>query len=212
MQSRGFKGTCYIPPGFVGLNTARMTLAQVQNLYANGWDTGIDSWSDLPWSDASYLSNTQRIQEIGAMKTYLASNGMTRGIDHLCWPTNSWTEALCTAFAAAGIKTGRTTGSSSFYDTFGLGDIAMTIPAQATGSGNTFAYLKGMVDKAMARGETLFFYTHDVSATPSGIGTSTATFTQLVDYIKTFTDAGTADVSTITQWYDKVQYASQPIA
>jgi hypothetical protein len=88
----------------------------------------------------------------------------------------------------------------------------MTVNGLATGSGATYAALKAKVDTAIARGETLILYSHDVSSAPSGIGTSTTIFTQIVDYIKTFVDAGTADVSTITQWYDKVKYASQPIA
>jgi hypothetical protein len=212
MASRGFLGTCYIPPGYIGLNNTRMSLSQIQSLYASGWDMGVDSWLDLPWSDASYPSTTACVQDLQAIRTYLSSNGMPRAVDHLCWPNNSWTEILCTAFSNVGMKSGRTTFGYSFYDTFGLGDIAMTVNGLATGSGATYAALKAQVDTAMARGETLIFYTHDVSATPSGIGTSTSIFTQLVDYVKTFVDAGTADVSTITQWYDKVKYASQPIS
>lgn len=177
MVERGLVGTLYIPPGYVGSSGVRMTLAQLQAMYASGWDCGVDSWNDQPYTvGGGYANDAASIADMADIQAYLVANGMSRGMNHLCYPNGTWSESLCTAMDAAGvIHTARTTEPQSTFDRFGLGNIGKTIGSMGMTGAQTTAAIIAQIDLIIARGATQFFYNHDVSECVATISTASTT-------------------------------------
>jgi peptidoglycan/xylan/chitin deacetylase (PgdA/CDA1 family) len=87
MQARGFRGTLYIPTGLIGA-ADRLTLAQIQEMYSAGWDAALDGTADdTPMTGKPTVAGV--VAEMESMRDYLASEGMTRGAEHFCYPNGS---------------------------------------------------------------------------------------------------------------------------
>lgn len=205
----GWKGTYYACPYYIdraGGSPGWMTLDQVRDLYAHGWDIGCDSTDDAAFTSKG--SPSAAVTDIQTVQAYLVVNGMPFARNHFCWPNGSWCTAAgddtyAAAMAAAGLLSGRTTETQSCYDRFGLGDIAMTIPSQGASSSTLLSVHTARVDEALLRGTTQFFHFHDVQDTPSAIGWQTSKFAALLDYIYPYWRAGLIDVLTVSQWYSR---------
>lgn len=87
MDVYGMSGSCYIfqnGASGIGLSDS-MTLAEIQALYAAGWDMACDGTND----DTSMTANADpaaAVTNINSVRTYLTTNGMPRGVDHFCYP------------------------------------------------------------------------------------------------------------------------------
>lgn len=119
-------------------------------------------------------------------------------------------DALVDALEAAGILTGRTTEPATMFTRFGIGKAGLTLPAQSTSASVALATLTAKVDEAVLRGSTLIFYIHKITTGATGINMETQTFTDLLAYVKTFTDSNQADVLTISQLWARDGTASLP--
>jgi len=87
MQSRGLKGTLYVPTALIGA-ADRLTLAQIKELYAAGWDTALGGTpDDNPMTGKASVASV--IADYQAMQAYMTSEGLTRAIDHFCYPNGS---------------------------------------------------------------------------------------------------------------------------
>lgn len=165
MQNLGLKGTLYIPPGFVGSGNNHATLLQLQEMYAAGWDMGVDIQNDQPYTPGGgYANDAASTSDMHAIYDYLVANNMPRAKNHLAYPNGTWSESLVAAMDTAGIIfSARTKEPQSVFDRFGIGDIAKTTPAMAIGGATTVAAVTAQVDLIIARGATQFFYAHDIN-------------------------------------------------
>lgn len=87
MAPYGIKGTAYVAPtGASGVGVSdSCTLAELQALYAAGWDMACDGTTDDTAMTAQ-ASVAAAVTNIQGVASYLTSNGMTRGSDHFCYP------------------------------------------------------------------------------------------------------------------------------
>jgi hypothetical protein len=205
MQARGLKGTCYVPSAEVGA-TDKMTLAELQELYAAGWDMACDSTDDSPFTGMA--STAAALTDVQTVRTYLETNSMPRAKNHFCWPNGTWSEAIAAAFEGDGFLSARTTVTQSFYDRFGLGGIAMTVPSQGSGSAVASSVHTARLTEALLRGTTQFFHFHDIKDSPSAGGWQTSKFVTFLDEIETARDAGELVVMTVSEWYARASVAT----
>lgn len=199
MAARGFVGSCTVPTTFVG-NVNRMTLAQLQELYAAGWDMFCNSTDDSAFT--SMADTATALADVNTVRTYLQTNGMPRAKNHWCWPNGTISQAIADAFLGDGFLAGRTTNPQLFFDRFGLPPgVAASLPSQGAATTTTLATLTAQLDAAKLHGQTLFCHFHDIKPTPSAIGWQTDKFTSFLDALKTAWNANLIDVLTVSQWY-----------
>jgi hypothetical protein len=206
-QSRGFPATIYAVKNSVGTG-GRLTVANLQEMYAAGWDVGTNTQADGPIT--AFASDADCVADLAGVKSWLTANGMPRAVNHMALSNGAWSESRLAALQADGMITGRTTVSGDFYTRYGFGDQAMTMAGQAL-AGQTLVALKAFVDKAILRGTNFVFYTHAVSPGASGGNTDLTILTDLLDYIKTKTDAGLLDVLTISQLWARDGANTAPV-
>lgn len=207
MQARGLKGNFYVPKDKIGA-AQMVTLAEIQEIYAAGWDMACDSTIDD--AATNLVDGAVAVANINQNRQYLIDNGMPRAKDHYCWTFGSWSELTAAAFKTAGYKSGRTTDPQSFHDRFGVFDLDMTIPSQGASSSTALSVHQARLAEIVSRGTTQFFHFHDIKDTPSAIGWQTSKFVDFLDEIVTRQDAGQLDVLTLSQWWSRVSRASLP--
>jgi hypothetical protein len=167
-------------------------------MYAAGWDICCDSTRDDSATDL--VSTVNALASINANVAYINQQGWSRAVNYFVWTNGLWNEATCAAFQNAGFLIGRTTEPQSFYDRFGLGGIAMTIPSTGFSSGAALTTATNRLDEIMLRGCTQYYHWHDISATPSAIGWPVDKFTDFwTNYVKPKVDAGLLDILTISE-------------
>lgn len=74
-------------------------------------------------------------------------------------------------------------------------------------SGKTWEEIKAEIDSAVENNYLILPFTHLVSESPSDIDTSTEIYTRMLEYIKELSAAGTVDVLTMRQLYNKYHSA-----
>ena len=198
LSAVGMTATAYASPGLLGSGGIKMTTAQLQTLYAAGWDITCNSWLD---TDLTIVPLAEAVADVLAIRSYLVANGMPRAANHGTWPYGNFTEELVNALLAEGMISFRGAKSAhSFHTRFGIGrSHQVNLPARGLNiTSGTLAQAKADVDKAVLRGETLIVYAHDLRETPSAVGWTPADFQALVDYVAVLRDAGTVSVLTQT--------------
>jgi len=113
LEAQGFKGTVYATSGTIDSHEPYITLAQYQEMYADGWDVGNHC------SVHVYLADQTEAEQEAYLETcalYLEANGMPRAARHVAYPNGSWDEDTFTAMAATGMLTGRTFARSGMTE------------------------------------------------------------------------------------------------
>ena len=119
MAAYGMKGSCYIAPtGASGIGVSdSMTLAELQTLYAAGWDMACDGTTDDTAMTAQ-ASVAAAVTNINGVRTYLTSNGMPRAADHLCYP-NGYFQGDSGGTIPTATQVAAVTGNGTTTVTFG---------------------------------------------------------------------------------------------
>lgn len=179
MMERGLRGTTYVNSSTVG-SSGKMTLAQLQQLYAAGWDIGNHSSSHPDEGLASLSSPASIEKELQDAADFLAANGMPRAARHVAYPAGTYNDMVLQAMATTGMLTGRLV---SFRPAALPLDEPYLIPASVGDFPVDFVLSR--IEQAEQAGATihLFFHTVDGSSS-SGSTVSVADFTAVMDYIK----------------------------
>jgi peptidoglycan/xylan/chitin deacetylase (PgdA/CDA1 family) len=196
METLGLKGTSFTPGDNVGLAN-QMTLAQLKELYAAGWDIGNHSYSHV---DLTSLTDAQVKAEITTEANYLINNGMPRAAYMLAWPFSALNDATVESVREAGIIVGRT----------GTNDISpheiqekLKLNRGTVSNTSSIADLTGYADNVIENGGVLVYNFHDiVNPADSLTDCLPATFKAVMDYLKLKQDQGMLDVVTISEWYN----------
>lgn len=202
MQARGLVGSIYVPIDFIG-TTNRCTWADIDVLQAAGWAICVDSTRDDLQTSTDPTTALISIQANMDALTARYGAAVAKSKKHFCWTGGVWNLAVAQAFQAAGMLSGRTVIPDPLFDRYGLGDIAMTIPARGFSSTAPYTQFSSIYELAKLRGCTQFFLFHDISASPSSIGWRLDYFTQALDQIVTDRDSGVADPLLVPDWHDK---------
>lgn len=84
MTPYGIPGTLYLPSAEVGLNNTKLSVSQVSDLYAAGWDVACNTTDDSALTEFSTVAGA--VADLSANRDYLTSHGWTRARDHFCYP------------------------------------------------------------------------------------------------------------------------------
>lgn len=192
LKKYSFSGISYIISNDVGLTVnngldPRLTLTQMQEMYANGWNFGIHGKDSNNWT-----STTLAVAEdsIKTCRNWLYTNGFKRTLNHCAYPENQYNDDIITILTRYGIKYARTTNEFPQYspiETFSK--IKLGFPIKATLQENI-----DLLESRIRLGGLVNIYGHaiydDRTVTPT-------IFEQFVDYINTHYSRY---VTTIPQW------------
>lgn len=177
LAAQGFPATIYVEHTAVG-TAGRMTLGQLQTVYADGWD--ISGHHSVQMTS---LSTADQILVHQASKSFLATNGFTRGDRLWAWPGGARTAAT-EATAAPFWDFLRRTNPFAQAGAIGANE-KVDPPHFYITNTTTLVGAKAMVDKlAAAGGGHVVFSLHSLVTTPVAADQwSIADFTALVAYI-----------------------------
>lgn len=199
----GFHGSLnvigsYIDRGLSGY----LTLADVQEMYAAGWDINNHTYSHTNMTTLDTQAEMQAI--IKQQKDWAVTNGFTRNGMHLCgaYPNGGYNDTVIAAMQAEGMLAFRTVQSQSGINAATPNLNPLRIVTRNLGNTTTLASAKSDVDNAIAAGATLFIESHNFVDTPTTTTEWAITDMQaLVDYIQQRKSAGILDVMTTSEWY-----------
>lgn len=210
MQSVGIKGTMYCNGSLIG-QSSYMTLAELKDMHANGWDVCNHTYNHLNLSNTSTVPLSLAMDEIRLQEEWLIQNGFTNALGHFAYPQNAFSGNADDAVAALKFKTGRAQiGLASHIGGGGglTGDYHVT-PWINLNNTITLTDCKAWIDQSIKRGCTLIFAGHIITASPTlSTEFSTANFSALIDYIVEMRNKGLCDTPTINQWYDGLSGSS----
>lgn len=206
IKSKGLVSNCAVITGLIG-DANILTNAQILELYNDGWDIVSHS------SDAvqlTGLSGAAVAAKIEPAQVALAQLGIVRASDFFVWPAGahdatSRAELASHYYNYCRAATGRTQ-PYSFYrhpvaGSIGFGDDLNIHPVSLCDSttGDTVAEAKAKLDELNGYGGIGFLVLHKiVESGPTGPQITTADFEEIVDYVKTLSDAGNFDVVKIS--------------
>lgn len=182
MESLGFVGTCYVIKGNV--LSGGTTIAQYHEMQNAGWDVASHGPSVLTGMTPSQLR-----AEFSEIHTFLRENGFKQP-RHYAYPGGAFNETV-RSIAAEYFDTAVTISNrySSGENIVGLEAMPVADPLRIrrllpSGTTQTLADLKGVVDDAMAARQLLVFGWHGIhDSIPSNVTVLTTTFNDLMDYI-----------------------------
>lgn len=227
LDKLGLKSTSFHIADGTG-SAGRMTLAQLQNAYANGHDISVHGGSNL-----TTLSNpATRYNDVKANRDYLINNGMPRGADHYAWPNGAYEMSdgdvsLRDCLLSNSIKSARGTvtlkiqpGSTQLYSTIidpaktskmhtYSGDI-MNLPiighdGTADIGTTQLQALLDRIDRVVTDKASAILMFHHIRETPiDSLTCPYADFKSICDRIKFHKDAGNAVDMTMSMFYDSL--------
>lgn len=196
LDSYGYKAC--VAPNVITIGAAgKMTLPQLQDVYAQGWDVlnhGANYVNPVTYDD--YLKLTQDVQ---AEQKYLIDNGITKGVDDIYIYPIQETTTYNKVLKDLGFKLARNSvGAINYYNS----EDYLNLQGLPLGSTSVIGDISTVVDNLALCGGLVLFYCHDIIATPAaatGANCTQALFEQVVDYVASKGSA--INVVTMTQWY-----------
>ena len=195
MESKGLKGILFVPAANVG-EVNQITLAQMQEMYADGWDMGNHSYNHIDLTDLTY---EEALEEIASDTAYLVTNGMSRGSNFLAYPLSALNATVVQAAIDAGIILARSgVAGVNAHDN----PLKLKLKRREALNTSLLSDFTGWIDNCIDTGGVLIFNFHDI-VTPAVAGTNCTVeiFQGVIDYLKTKVDADALDVVTMTEWY-----------
>lgn len=203
LDTYGFVATSYIIKDKIG-TTDFLTMSQVQELYAAGWDIGGHHLS--VFRGESYETQLARLVEI---RDYLLDNGLTRGALHFSYPEGKYDQNTNLAMSAAGMRTGRTVIDYCQSPAISPELYRLHAAGQDTALGSTGASALAEVDDAIKNGASIGLFMHGMSGT--GNHWNTTDLGTLCAGLRRRVNQGLCDVVTISEFYDGLSGTRPPV-
>lgn len=210
MAGNGQKGTVYVNSDRVGA-AGKITLANLQTMYAAGWDIGNHGANHLQLSD---ISGATLDTEVNGCYDYLIANGFTRSAKYYAYAYGDygtppdWTKI---AKVSENHVLGRSIQSWESFGAYagpflnqGDPNVNMTfmLPWYEIRHTTSLAISKTVIDWIIAKGSIGIFGMHNiVDAEPGSYEWNSDDFQEWSDYIKTKSDLGLVDVITMNDFY-----------
>lgn len=196
MNNLGMKGTIY------AINTkvdtaGYMTTAQLQTVYAAGWDIGLHGATNY----AALADQTAVENDVQGCIDFLNARGLTRANRHIAYPNGGYNDTVLAAMTNLGILTGRTIVDRNQANEL---DENLLITRQGvyntTGQAATLAF----IDRAVSQGNSVWLNYHILVASDADVSTKVlnSDFEATVDYAKSLQDKRLLDVVTVSEWYN----------
>ncbi|WP_342994250.1 BppU family phage baseplate upper protein [Enterococcus faecium] len=205
LKERGFVGTFAWQMGnYPGSTTAYLTQAQFDELMGNGWDYAMYGYVGTPPSDISDWSQYDTLYNV--LKSYvdlLKSKGISTPVSYFC-PNNKSTAPLIKALKSLGFKLLRNRSTQELIGNYDF-DSFETSCFQIRDINDSLLKAKARIDTAIQTGQSLRIFTHEVvtSTDSTGLNVSSATYTDLLNYIKEKVDAGLIEVVADKEFYKR---------
>lgn len=205
LKERGFVGTFAWQMGnYPGSTTAYLTQAQFDELMGNGWDYAMYGYVGTPPSDISDWSQYDTLYNV--LKSYvdlLKSKGISTPVSYFC-PNNKSTAPLIKALKSLGFKLLRNRSTQELIGNYDF-DSFETSCFQIQDINDSLLKAKARIDTAIQTGQSLRIFTHEVvtSTDSTGLNVSSATYTDLLNYIKEKVDAGLIEVVADKEFYKR---------
>lgn len=201
MTTLGLKGTAFVPGDAAHIGAENyMTLANLQTLYADGWDISNHGLNHTDLSSLATLAEV--VAEVQGCQDVLEGWGFTRRDCHkfFAYPNSGYNSLSIQGVQACGVLAARTGMPrnqkhvvSDFYQ----------LSRRAIADTTTLAVAQGYVDETCLKGGVSIFNFHKiVDSSPDSVSWLTSQFEDLMDYVKAREDEGVLDVVTISEWYD----------
>lgn len=197
MNTLGLKGTSYAIGSKLG--TANYcTLANLQTMYAAGWDIGNHGSVNLTTLETQALQEA----EISGEEAYISE--FTRSKKHYAYPMGRYDDNAKAALATLGYLTARTIKDRPQANYL---DEKYLLTRHGVYNTTTLAAAKAFVDLALAQGTAVLLNFHQIVDADATEDTQvlTADFNALMDYILARKNEKTLDVVTISEWYDGLE-------
>lgn len=202
MSTLGLKGTIYAIGSKLG--TANYcTIAQLQEMYAAGWDIGNHGSVNL----TTLGTQAEQETEISSEEAYIAE--FTRSKKHYAYPNGGYDDNARNALLALGYKTARTIVDRQQANYL---DEKYLINRYGVYNGTSVASAKGYIDRAIEQGSSVWLNYHQIVDADADVDTKvlTADFNEIMDYIKAKVSARSIDCVTVSEWYNGLT-ARQPV-
>ena len=205
LKERGFVGTFAWQMGnYPGSTTAYLTQDQFDELMGNGWDYAMYGYVGTPPSDISDWSQYDTLYNV--LKSYvdlLKSKGISTPVSYFC-PNNKSTAPLIKALKSLGFKLLRNHSTQELIGNYDF-DSFETSCFQIQDINDSLLKAKARIDTAIQTGQSLRIFTHEVvtSTDSTGLNVSSATYTDLLNYIKEKVDAGLIEVVADKEFYKR---------
>ncbi len=200
MTTLGLHGVAFVPGDAAHIGAENyMTLANLQEIYADGWDVGNHG---LTHTELDVLTEAEIITEVQGGQEVIESWGFTRRDCHkfLAYPNSAYNDlviSVCRNLGLRACRSGMNRNQNNIVNDF------YQLSRRSIADTTTLAVAQGYVDETCAKGGVSIFNFHKiVDSAPDSVSWLTADFNSLMDYIKTKKDQGALDVVTISEWYD----------
>ena len=179
MDQYGYRGTLFPIVDRIGM-AGKLTLAQVQAMYQNGWDVAGHAYTNANHAlGLPAMTQAQRLAELENIKAWMdANNFQTQAFAYPLGNHDVATEADVAAYFDC--------GRLAFLQRDTPQAIAQPYAIQAANAGTQQATLNTFVDRAVAGKGWINFVFHDIKATgATGNDISKANFDALLAYLAT---------------------------
>ena len=161
----------------------QLTTAQLQEMYADGWDVGNHSSDGLTFVG---LTEGEVEAKLETCRVALESKGLTRASRHVAYPRGNYDATVLAAMTSFGALTGRTLG----YTGFDFSDTQLypfKLPTSSVTNTHAVATVKGWIDKQISINTIPVLLFHMIKDVTDGLSTTyvTADFQEIIDYIET---------------------------
>jgi Polysaccharide deacetylase len=202
LESFGIRANMGIISALVGSNSTWVTEAQLKSAYNYGHDLcphGLTALSEI-------TTNTGRIADVKANKSYLVEKGFTRGLQTYIWPNGVYQlsagdQTLINILKDQGFVCARgTTTQKSHKSAVGKSDGRWLLPILGADSTNTVSQIKTQIDNIVATGETGFLMFHSIAlSNATGIDVLKSVIWEISAYIHELQCKGTLEVITASE-------------
>jgi peptidoglycan/xylan/chitin deacetylase (PgdA/CDA1 family) len=181
MVARNMRATCAIisAAGYIGAG-GYMTTAQLQEMYAAGWDMANHT------SYGSALTNLLEAEietKLTECRDYLDGLGLTRASRHVTYPYGATNAAVFTAMSNTAMLSGR----DGHEEKLTVPNMVWNLlPSYTVPNTDSLATVKAYVDAVVASGTVATILFHKITTTGAGANEySIADFRALIDYLYT---------------------------
>ena len=192
----GLRGNVAVTTSFIG-QAGRLTTANLDTLYAAGWDHlnhSVDHTSLTTFS-ASALTN-----DLSTSKAFMDAGGWTRASNQYVYPQGLYNSTVVAALRAYGYDVGWSTTAQLQHVGRGLWPERMGLARRNMDGSVSIGTLKGYVTDAIRLGGTVCFYGHEIINGVTAGKTDRAIVRALADFVAPLVAAGVLDNPTCSEW------------
>lgn len=192
LSASGIKASVAINMNTIG-TAGYMTTANLQEMYAAGWDILNHSKAH---GNIAGMTYTQAVKDIQQNRDFLLDNGITRASELFVYP-GSYSDMARQVVIDMGYVAARDSGGAfnyaPMYDLYKI----HTFSVAETGILSSYT---AAIDKTIQVGGSFFLYAHDIMETPTAGNVAETLFKQIIDYVV----SSGIPVMTFSEWYDSL--------